>query len=147
MPTRGRPPKDEGQRINRVPLQHTYLTIPNVPYEPTAAQKRCPVPNAHTLTKAWWAMVSTLPHARQWGEGEWAFARATCFVHEDFITKRTLAKELRDRERAIGTTEDARRALRIRYAGETVQEEPVAEGEPMKPIELDRARRERLAGG
>lgn len=149
MPVPGRQPKPDGQKTNRGPVQHTYLNIPNVPYVPTKDEAKCPVVNAPAETRRWWKMVSTLPHCLHWEEGEWEYARATAVIHAAFMGGRpTLAKELRDRERAIGTTEDARRALRIRYIGEAEPEqEPAKEGEPARPVPIDRARRERLTRG
>lgn len=148
MPVRGRPLKDNA--VTRHQPQHTYLTIPNVPYEPTKEQARCPVVNAPPETRRWWKMVSTLPHASMWEEGEWEYAKATAKVHAEFWQGRTtLGKALHDRERVIGTTEDARRALRIRYADSAmpVDEAPAKEGEAAKPVPIDRARRERLTRG
>jgi len=145
MPVRGRPAKDPDQRVNRMPLQHEFQRVLNVPYVPTKEQARCPVAGAKTATRRWWAMVSTMPHCINWTEGEWEFARATAFIHDRFMNDRpTLGKELRDRERVMGTTEDARRALKIRYVS-AVEDEPVGRvEEPPKPIAIDAKRRARL---
>lgn len=147
MAVRGRPLKDNA--VTRHVPQHSYLNVPNVPYTPTEEEARCP--SRAAATRRWWAVVSTMPHCRLWGAGEWEFARATAYVHATFIASggKVGAKELRDREKAMGTTEDARRALRIRYV-EDGYTEPVAEGEevkPVTPIEFDKARRDRLLAG
>jgi hypothetical protein len=73
-----------------------------------------------SATRRWWAAVSTLPHAVLWNEADWAFALDTAALvaalHEG---DRAVAKEVRAREAIIGTTADARRALRIRYTDPT----------------------------
>jgi hypothetical protein len=68
-------------------------------------------------TKDWWEAVSTMPHCRLWSKSDWAFALDTAMVHASSVYGSvTAASELRQREKILGTTLDARRDLRIRYA-------------------------------
>ena len=145
MPVRGRPAKDPDQRVNRVPLQHQFAQVLDVPYVPTPDQVRCPVKNPLAPTKRWWAMISTMPHCINWREGEWEYARASAVIHDAFTRGRvTLSKTLHDRERVMGTTEDARRALKIRYVTAVETETPTQDDAPKAPIAFDAKRRERL---
>jgi hypothetical protein len=63
-----------------------------------------------------------MPHAVLWTEADWQFALDTAEVaaafHDGDVKQ---AVELRQRERIMGTTLDARRDLRIRYV-EAVEE-------------------------
>lgn len=65
-----------------------------------------------------------MPHCALWRATDWQFALDTAFVHAHFIAgEMSRAAELRLRERAMGTTEDARRDLRIRYVSATPEEQ------------------------
>jgi hypothetical protein len=67
-------------------------------------------------TKRWWRSVSRLPHAALWSEADWQFALDTaCLVASFHLGDHRMASEIRQRERIMGTTRDARRDLRIRY--------------------------------
>ena len=58
-----------------------------------------------------------MPHARLWRESDWDFAVDTAALAARFYESNgtALAAELRQRERILGTTADARRDLRVRH--------------------------------
>lgn len=148
MPVRGRPPKDDGAKVNRVPMQHQWTDVEDKPFVPPNGYKTCPVQGAPAATRRWWAAISTMPHCVLWGAGEWAFAEMTAVLHAKAITSGQGGKEVRDRERVMGTTDDARRALRIRYKTPGTEPQPVLAAtedeereEPPAPIDLDERRR------
>ena len=65
-----------------------------------------------------------MPHCVLWSPSDWAFTLDTALVHAQAVTGVISAMaELRQREKIIGTTVDARRDLRIRYID--VEDEPV----------------------
>lgn len=67
-------------------------------------------------TRRWWKALSQMPHCVLWGEPEWQFALDTAQLVAAFhLGDLRLAQEIRTRERLMGTSPDARRALRIRY--------------------------------
>lgn len=69
-----------------------------------------------TATRAWWRVISAMPHCRLWTASDWLFAAETAMIVDDFYRGDTrLGPELRYRERVMGLTVDARLALRIRY--------------------------------
>src|SRR5690606_38529589 len=112
MPASGAKPKPDGQKVNRVQPVHEWVEVPSVPYEgegPSPGR----LPNA---TKRWWEVVSSMPHCVLWDAGDWQFAMDTAPTHAAFSRGgMARAQELRVRERAMGTTMDSRRDLRIRY--------------------------------
>lgn len=151
MPVRGRPPKDDGAKVNRVPMQHQWTDVRDVPFEPPRGHKTCPVEGAPAATRRWWTAISTMPHCVLWGPGEWAFAEMTAVLHAKAWASGQGGKEVRDRERVMGTTEDARRALRIRYIKEGTEPKPVhghAEDEEREeaPAPIDLEERRKLLG-
>ncbi|MBA8925923.1 hypothetical protein BC739_003122 [Kutzneria viridogrisea] len=67
-------------------------------------------------TLRWWDEVSRMPHCVLWTPSDWQFALDTARVAAAFHAGDVrVATELRQRERILGTTADARRDLRIRY--------------------------------
>lgn len=67
------------------------------------------------LTRRWWKVVTFIPHCALWDSGEWQFAVTSAIVANNVHYGINAAvAQLRVRERAMGTTPDARRALRIR---------------------------------
>lgn len=90
-------------------------------------------------TRDWWESVSTMPHCRLWSQSDWAFALDTALVHAQAVLGViTAMAELRQREKILGTTFDARRDLRIRYV------EPEAETQPLASVDSLDDRRRRL---
>lgn len=67
-------------------------------------------------TRRWWLAVSSMPHCVVWSGSDWQFALDTAVVAAAFHAGDVrVAGELRQREKILGTTVDARRDLRIRY--------------------------------
>lgn len=76
----------------------------------------------HPMVTTWWDMVRHMPHCVRWAPTDWQFAVETALLKHYFWTdatmgevKTTAATEIRRREDILGTTEEARRKLRIRY--------------------------------
>ena len=126
MPVVGRPPKPQGQAVNRNKATHDWIEVEDIPY----AGARPELPPSRTiitqfgpesiplqsLTRSWWESVSTMPHCKLWTPSDWAFALATALVADAaFVGGAGAATELRNREKVMGTTVDYRRSLRIRY--------------------------------
>jgi len=67
-----------------------------------------------------------MPHCVLWTKADWWFALATAVIAAAFHRgDLRQAKELRQRERLLGTTADARRDLRIRYVDSVTEEKPI----------------------
>jgi hypothetical protein len=69
-------------------------------------------------TLDWWEDVRTMPHAARWSRAEWRTARTAAEAHARFVEGWkgcASGSELRQREKQLGMTADARRDLRIRY--------------------------------
>lgn len=117
MPPRGRQPKPDGQRVNRVKLAYDWADYQDVPFEgapdlpPRGGHLRWP-----KRTLAWWQAVSTMPHCVDWTPTDWQYAfdaaNLAAYFHMGDVK---VESALRARERVMGTTADYRRALRIRY--------------------------------
>jgi hypothetical protein len=147
MPVSGRKPKPEGQKLNPNPLSHDWIQVLDVPYH--GRRPKLP-PKTAQATRDWWENVTTLPHCVVWHRGDWQFALDTARIHAKFVGGDTSrAPELRLRERAMGTTSDALRDLRIRYVQPYVQPqaEPASEPDSAPPsdlTDLDAERRKRF---
>ena len=118
---------NEGQpRRNRNPPRHEWIEVENKPFEDPP-----PLPKSQTTghrwpaqTKRWWHAVSTMPHCVLWDEADWQFALDTVLIAAAFHSgDMKQAVELRQREKVMGTTLDARRDLRIRYVEAVVEAE------------------------
>jgi hypothetical protein len=95
-------------------------------------------------TRDWWDAISTMPHCRLWSKSDWAFALDTAMVHASSVYGSvTAASELRQREKILGTTLDARRDLRIRYAEDEFTEQSATTTKPAPVAQLS-DRRSRL---
>lgn len=130
MAVSGRKPRENRDQIrHRVPPRHDWVEVEAVPYTdrpPVSLPKSLrtivtkegdtvdlPV---HKLTRAWWRRIRAMPHCVLWSESDWQFALETALVADAmFYGAATRATELRQREKVLGTTVDARRDLRIRY--------------------------------
>lgn len=69
-------------------------------------------------TLDWWEDVRTMPHAARWSRAEWRTAKTAAEAHARFVEGWkgcASGSELRQREKQLGMTADARRDLRIRY--------------------------------
>lgn len=153
MPAAGRKPK-EGEKRNRMPPVHEYRNIERVPFKgkpPVTLPTKRQVSTKDGLvelpilqqTKDWWRAVSRMPHCVLWAETDWQFALVTALVADAaFRGDLKAVGELRQRERIIGTTDDARRDLRIRYV-EPEKPAPKTKASPAQVVQLD-DRRSRL---
>jgi len=120
---------NEGQPVrHRVKPRHDWLEVENKPFRgrhdlPAIQPDGRPWPDA---TRSWWKVISRMPHCRLWNPGDWQFALDTAMIaaafHAGDIKQ---AVELRQREKVMGTTLDARRDLRIRYIEPLPKEERV----------------------
>lgn len=126
---------------NRVPLK-AYHDIPNTPFTagrkhvlPALSKRMDPLQEGWpTATNTWWRALRVMPHCVLWTETDWQYAVTTALVHRrvwagDF----KIAGELRQRERAMGCTDEARRGLRIRYVDP--EPEQVASVTPLAAVE------------
>ena len=115
MPIAGRKPKPAGQARNRVKSEIDWREVVNVPFSgvspdlPELTSTDEPWPD---LAVAWWQTIRRMPHCVLWSESDWMFAIATADLVASY---RSHAPEIRQREKILGTTDDARRDLRIRY--------------------------------
>lgn len=119
MPVAGRKPKPEGQAVTRHKPTHEWTEVLNEPFTdapklPKSQPDGRPWP---TWTKRWWDVVATMPHCSLWSDSDWEFAFDTAGLKAKLHTETTasLATEVRNREKVLGTTADYRRDLRIRY--------------------------------
>jgi len=126
MPAAGRKP-NQGEPIrHRVKPVHDWLEVPDVRFAggPALPKTQPGQPSWPTQTRRWWAAISTMPHCALWGQEDWAFAIDTAYISAEFHRgDMKAATELRQREKVMGTTLDARRDLRIRYAPPAPDEE------------------------
>lgn len=135
----GAKPKPPGQAVTRHKPVHEWVEVVDVPFEggpklPTRYAIIAPEDGAPTsvriewpkATRAWWRVISRMPHCVLWTESDWQFAIETAEAHARFIEGRTNGTELRIRQKQLGTTMDSRRDLRIRYV------KPRAEAERRK---------------
>lgn len=133
----GRKPKEDGQKVNRVKPTHEWVEVPDVVY--SGARPACPVRRKATIE--WWADVTTMPHCILWTASDWRFAIDTARLHSAYSSgKLALAGELRIREAMMGTTDKARRDLRIRYV-DIEEEAPEDTSAAMTPEQEERWRK------
>ena len=115
MPVAGRKPKPDGQKRNRVKPVHDWTEVPDTPYE---GQHPDPPEGVQLPAGAerWWSTLVRMPHCVLWADSDWTFALDTLLLAVAFHSgDLKVATELRQREKVLGTTADARRDLRIRY--------------------------------
>jgi hypothetical protein len=127
---RGAKRKPEGQAVTRHKPAVEWTSVPDVPFSgpklPTRRSDGRPWP---TWTKRWWKAISSMPHAALFSEADWEYAFATAAIAAIFHEAGpreivSAAAELRQREKVLGTTVDARRDLRIRYVDPAPVEQP-----------------------
>lgn len=131
MPVAGRKPKSNPR--HRIPPVHEWTEVADVPFAgaPRLPRSRLGGRPWPKRTRDWWRAVSTMPHAALWSDADWSFAIDTAMLAAEFHDGVvSAATELRQREKILGTTMDARRDLRIRY---------LHAGPPAEPEEADRA--------
>lgn len=118
MPARGRKPNEGAPVRHRVKPVHEWTEVEDLPFKggPSLPKAEPGRPTWPTRTIAWWKAISTMPHCALWSVADWQFALDTAIVAAAFHNGDTkAATELRQREKVMGTTVDARRDLRIRY--------------------------------
>jgi hypothetical protein len=128
MPAAGRKPNEGTPVRHRVKPTHDWIEVADVRFagSPALPKVQAGQPSWPTQTQRWWKAISTMPHCALWGEEDWAFAIDTAFVSAQFHRGDIkAATELRQREKVMGTTLDARRDLRIRYVPAGADEERV----------------------
>ena len=110
--------------INRHPPFHRWTEVEDAPYDGWPA-----VPKRRRSGEPWpdgirdkWAAWSSMPHCRLWQPSDWEFAIDALEVAAKFYEGGTvgMAAELRNREKVMATTSDARQGLRIRYVSPAV---------------------------
>lgn len=165
MAVTGRKPKD-GPKRNRVAAVHEWTTVVDEPYGgprpelPDARRvewtdrelgRQSDMMPLQPLTFAWWDRIAAMPHCVLWSAADWQYAVTTALVADAvFAGDVRLAGELRQRERVLGTTLDARRDLRIRYvpaedvADQDEEQQPAAAAGGERPVTRLADRRRRL---
>ena len=137
MPARGGKPKSDAERRRRNPPVLEWQEVSDLEF---TGGPELPERGWHADTLDWWDVVSTMPHCVLWKRSDWKFAMDTARVAAKFHSgDMNAAVELRQREKLLGMTLDARRDLRIRYV------EPTAEAQPQS-IRAIEDYRQRLSG-
>lgn len=132
----GRKPNERS--VNKTPSKIEWTEIQNIPYDgpipelpltrtyinPKGEIQEVPIENR---TRYWWEAISKMPHCILWQPSDWQFALDTAMVHASASHGSVTAMgELRQREKIMGTTVDARRDLRIRYIDPKLDEPVIA---------------------
>lgn len=134
MPVAGRKPKPPGQAVHRGKPTHDWTDVEATPFTdapPVELPDSRRIVNKlgetldlslNPMTVRWWERLRRMPHCVLWSESDWQFAADTALVADAFYYGQTSAAvELRQREKILGTTVDARRDLRIRYVDPPAQ--------------------------
>lgn len=113
MPVPGAKPKD-GPVRHRVKPVHEWVEVADIPF---VGEVPVQLPESYApATVRWWSVVSSMPHCSIWTRSDWEFALESAAVRNLFeLDPLKAGKELRDREKVMGTTLDYRRAIRVRY--------------------------------
>ena len=123
MAVPGRKPKPQGQARHRVPPRTEWVEVVAIPFDgdvPKLPGRRGGWP---ARTKRKWGVWSRMPHCVLWTDSDWDFAVDSLEIAAQFHEGNgARAKELRDREKVLGTTMEYRRDLRIRYVEPPEQE-------------------------
>lgn len=143
-------PKPTGKAVTQGRAKVETTDVLNVPYDgpkpelPT--ERKTMLKNGDIIivpigddTVAWWERISIMPHCVLWSESDWQFALDTAKVHSAAQNGSMPAiTELRQREKILGTTWEARRDLRINYV------DPEAEKPELSPVATLDDRRKKL---
>lgn len=120
-------PKPTGKAVSQGRAKVETTDVVNVPYDgpkpELPAERKTMLKNGDVIivaigdeTKDWWQRITTMPHCVLWQDSDWQFALDTAKVHDAAQNGSMPAlSELRQREKMLGTTWEARRDLRIRY--------------------------------
>lgn len=157
MPVAGRKPK-EGPVRHHTPAAHDWIEVVDSPFSgrplvglPAKRRITDRYGEVRTtawepMTRVWWKTISSMPHCRLWTKADWQFAVATAVIADKtFRGDSSAAAELRQREKIMGTTLDARRDLRIRYVDKIVA--PKLAIVPKSAVVSIDERRRRSTGG
>jgi hypothetical protein len=132
MALSGRKPNDRS--VNKTPSKIDWIEVENLPYSgpkpelplsrtfinPKGEVQEIPIENR---TRFWWEAITSMPHCILWQPSDWQFCLDTAMVHASASHGSVTAmSELRQREKIMGTTVEARRDLRIRYLDPQVLE-------------------------
>lgn len=119
MPVTGPKRKPDGQAVHRHKLAHEWVEVEDEPHRggPDLPELRSDGSVWPARTRAKWEVWRSMPHARLWSSADWDYALDCIEVAAKFHESCSvgIATELRNREKLLGTTIDARRDLRIRY--------------------------------
>jgi hypothetical protein len=130
MPAPGAKPKEDRSQVVGRQRVHEFTEIPNVPFEDAPPLRKRALGGVSVMavgaansedwppaTLEWWNDVSRMPHAKLWTPSDWRYVMDTAEVHARTMEgwKGYAGGELRQREKLLGMTMDARRDLRIKY--------------------------------
>lgn len=126
----GRKPKEDRSQVVHKNPTYQFTEYPNVP-NPNPPELRPRATGGVSVmavgaandsdypeaTKGWWRAISRMPHTVDWTETDWEYAMDTAEVHARTMEawRGYTGAELRQREKLLGNTMDARRDLRIKY--------------------------------
>jgi hypothetical protein len=148
-----RGPAPSARRLGHSP-NADWTEVANRPFEGVSPDlpKLAARQKYHVLVTTWWDMVRHMPHCVRWTPTDWQFAVETALLKHFFWTdaaagevKITAATEIRRREEQMGTTEEARRKLRIRYVD--VDDDVYEDEEPVVAEVQPEVIQQRRAGG
>ena len=146
MAFRGAKPKADRSQIRHKNPVLEWTEIPDVPHDGPELPQRWalrggleveiawPVP-----TIRWWGKIRTMPHAKLWSATDWEFAFSSAELHARIVEGRGSLTELRQREKIMLCTLEARQGSRIRYVAPSAasrREADPVEGDP-PPVRLD----------
>lgn len=139
---RGGKPKDDRSQVRHRVAVLAYDDYPDVPFDGPKLPVRYGYEGGAEVevawpkpTVRWWEKIRRMPHAKVWTPTDWEWAFMTAEAHARITEGRSGAfTELRQRERRMGTTAEARKDLRIRYVApsEASKREDAGEVEPVK---------------
>jgi hypothetical protein len=119
MAIRGRRPAGQGVSNNRHAPAHRWTDVPAEPFTggPKLPPRRANGQPWSAAMRQRWAAWSSMPHCALWGPADWEFAFDTLEIAARFYDtgRASWSTELRNRERVMGATFDARQGMRIRY--------------------------------
>jgi hypothetical protein len=119
MAVSGRKPKPPGEAVFKGKPAHEWTEVEDVPFDggPRLVGTRANGDEWSDRVRQKWQVWRRMPHCVLWRDSDWEFAFDTLEMVARFHTSGTVgaAEEIRQREKIMGTTVDARLGLRIRY--------------------------------
>jgi hypothetical protein len=134
----GRKPKEDRTQVRHRIAVLDFDDIPDIPFDGPklpprwiarpgdVAERKVPWPRS---TARWWEKIRRMPHTKDWADTDWEWAFATAELHARIAEGRGSFVELRQRERRMGTTAEARRDMRMRYVKPSAASEREDAGE------------------